>query len=274
MDTYGKIGKTYGFLWQKQRHLTPKRWHFNVVQEIIPEPIVRGSRGIDIGSGAGYDTYIMANDNPGVEIVSIDLSDGVYATSKLTENLKNVRVIKCSVSDIPLKDNTFDFAYSFGVLHHTPDPQGGLLEIIRILKKDSPLFAYLYEDQSENRIKYIALKVISEVRKATVRMPQKMLYFLCLLISPFVFIFFSFPALVLGTFKFTRNFSNKIPFNFGRNPFSLWGDLYDRFSTPIEYRFSKEDLYSLFKDCGFNKINIQKLNDRAGWVVTGYKMTC
>jgi hypothetical protein len=51
--------KTYGFLWQKEDVITPvQKWHYNVMQEVIDEPIVRGQIGIEIGSGCGYDTYI------------------------------------------------------------------------------------------------------------------------------------------------------------------------------------------------------------------------
>ncbi len=272
MDVIRKTKSTYGFLWTRNKNKVPlDKWHFNTVQKIIAEPIVRGNMGIDIGSGCGYDTYIMAKNNSSVKIISIDISDGVYKTYQLTSELENVRIIKCSVSDMPLKGSIFDFAYSFGVLHHMVDPQKGLLEIARILKKNSPIFLYLYEDHSENFIKYIAIKIITELRNITIKIPPRIIYVLSWLFSPLVYIIFSFPSKMLRKFKATQKFSNKIPFNFASSIFSLQGDLYDRFSAPIEHRFNKQEVYDILMESGFYNIHITRLKISAGWVSWGYK---
>lgn len=236
-----KVDKTkevYGLLWEKTDIVNlPGSSHFDKMQEAIPEKIVRGKLGIDIGSGCGYDTYIMAKDNPSVKIIS----------------------------------GVFDFAYCFGVLHHAPDPARCLSEIARILKKQSPVFLYLYEDHSENVLKYLALKAVTFLRMITTRIPRKVLYILSFLASPFIFILFSWPAIILRKFKATQRLAENIPFNFGTSLFGLGADLYDRFAAPIEHRFSKSEIYDILEAYNFSNINVTKLKATAGWVAWAYK---
>jgi len=266
-----KTGGVYGFLWKEIKNQKPGKWHYNSMLEAVNEPIVRGKRGIDIGSGCGFDTYLMAKDNPFVNIISLELSAGVYKTRQLTSGLKNVWIIRGSALNIPLADSTLDFAYSFGVLHHTPDPEQGVREIARVIKKNAPAYLYLYEDHSENRMKYSALKLVNFIRRITTKIPSGILYTFSFLASPFLVIFFTFPSAILKRFKATQQLSGKIPFNFGTHLFSLAGDIYDRFGAPIEYRFSRQKVFELLKRNGFVNITVGRMKSVAGWVIWGRK---
>jgi SAM-dependent methyltransferase len=213
----------------------------------------------------------MAENNPAVKIISLDISKGACKTRELTCGLGNVWVIRGSALNIPVSDNTLDFAYSFGVLHHTTDPERGIKEIARIIKKDSPAYLYIYEDHSENRIKYLALKLVKALRLITTKIPPRALFILSFSASPFIMIFFTFPHRFFRRFKTTQVLAENIPFNFGSNLFSLTGDLYDRFGAPIEHRFSRQEIFNLLKRNGFVNISIGRMKSTAGWVVWGHK---
>lgn len=272
MDKIKKTSSAFGFLWKRIDAKVPSHWqHFDEMQEVIPEPIAKGRCGIDIGSGPGYDTYIMASSNPSVKIISLEISDGIYKTKKLVSGLSNVYLTRASALELPLKSDSLDFAYSFGVLHHTPSPNKCVSEIARIIKKGSPAFLYLYEDHSENLIKYLAVKIMAILRIITTRMPHNMLYIGCYLFSPVIVLFFSYPAMFFRKFKATRYLADRMPFNFGTHLFSVAGDLYDRFSAPIEYRFNRKETIELLSKNGFTNIKIDRLKTKAGWVVWGYK---
>ena len=102
-------------------------------------------------------------------------------------------------------------------------------------------------------------------------MPKGVLYALSWVLSPFVFLTFTVPSKIMNKFTATKAIASKMPFNFGTGPFSLRGDLYDRFGAPIEHRFSRDAMGELFAECGFSNVHITRLADTAGWVGWGYK---
>lgn len=270
--TYNDTIRKYSFLWSKSRHTKLfEKYHFNAMQEILPEKIVTGSIGLDLGCGSGEDTFIMAKNNPSVRIIGMDISEGAYVASRLSSSLKNAIILRGTGSSIPLKNETCDFVYSFGVLHHMHDYKKGLLEIFRVLKKRSPFFLYLYEDHTGSPLKYVGVKIIAIIRKITVKIPPRILYVLSYAISPVLVLLFSYPAKIFKRFKLTYGLYEKTPFNFGHSLFSLKGDIYDRFATPTEIRFNPRTIYKIFSESGFTDVKTTKLKARAGWVVWGYK---
>jgi len=272
--TYNNTKKAYSFLWDKhadsEKEL-PEKYHFDFMQEVISEKIVRGDVGLDLGCGCGWDTFIMAKDNPSVKIIGLDMSEGVYKAAKLNSKMENVSIARGAASLIPLKNESCDFVYSFGVLHHMKEYKKAFSEISRVLKKGSPLFLYLYEDHAGNFTKYTAIKIITIIRKATIKIPPRILYFLSCAISPILVLLFSYPAKIFKKYRFTYRLYEAMPFNFGHSLFSLKGDIYDRFAAPIEIRFNQEDLRKIFKEHNFTDPKITKLKTRAGWVVWAYK---
>ena len=264
--------KAYSFLWKKidKRKGEPDS-HFIKMQEAMPEKIVSGELGLEIGCGHGLDTRIMASKNINTQIIAIDISEGVYPAACLSKDLKNVRILRASALELPFKNGIFDFCYSFGVIHHTSDPSRCLREIFRVLSPGSKTFLYLYEDHSDNMLKKYPLMAVTAMRKITSRIDNRVLYFLCLLAAPLVFITFSVSARIFNRFKSTKKLAEAMPFNFARTPFSLTGDLYDRFGAPIELRFSSTHLYKLLKESRFSNIRLTKLKATAGLAVQATK---
>ena len=267
MESIKDTRDTYSLLWENSGNAIPPKWHFNTMQEVIDEPIVRGSRGIEVGSGCGFDSFIMAKNNPSFQLVSMDISDGVYSAARLTGELKNVSVLRASSLDLPFRQETFDFCYSYGVIHHTPDPARCFDEIRRVLKKDGRIYLYLYEDHSDNVWKKYPVKAAYFIRKLTSMLNKRLLYFLCMLMSPAIFLIFTVPSKILKCFSRTRRIADQMPFNFGTHPFSLRWDLYDRFGAPIEFRFNRENLKDMLEKSGFTDAKFTKLKTSAGLVV-------
>jgi 2-polyprenyl-3-methyl-5-hydroxy-6-metoxy-1,4-benzoquinol methylase len=111
---------------------------------IKPEDYV-GKQVLDAGCGTGE--YSCWYARRGAQVTAIDLSGPslkIGAEYARKEGLTNIRFEKRSVLGLDLPDASFDYVYSMGVLHHTPDPYGGFQELCRVLRPGGIIMVSLY----------------------------------------------------------------------------------------------------------------------------------
>lgn len=146
--------KSYSFLWDKedkQRYKNEKT-HFEVVQNVLPVPIVKGHIGLEIGCGPTFDIEFMAHKYPENKFFTIDINNFIFEAKKILKKCGNIRFVRASALELTFGDKKFDFVYSFGVLHHTINPEKGIQEINRVLKDNASVTLYLYENHEDNKI--------------------------------------------------------------------------------------------------------------------------
>jgi len=104
---------------------------------------------LDAGCGSGRYTYAMLQ--LGAKVMSIDLSE--EAVKKCREiNTDSYVVSILDIENSPIIGGIeFDFIYSFGVLHHMPDPRAGFLSLVNKLKKGGKIYLMLYEKEGQKR---------------------------------------------------------------------------------------------------------------------------
>lgn len=105
-----------------------------------------GKRVLDAGCGSGRYSIALSQLGAG-EVVGVDCGDaGLAFGAKLIERLgmKNVSLQKGSLLDLPFPDESFDFVYANGTLHHTGDIPQGTREVFRVLKKGGAAWYYIY----------------------------------------------------------------------------------------------------------------------------------
>jgi SAM-dependent methyltransferase len=94
------------------------------------------------GCGKGRHTKLAAEWGA-KEIIGIDLSAAVESAFALTRNLPNAHIVQADVFKLPFK-RAFDYAFSVGVLHHTPDPKKAFLSLAAKVKTGGNISAWVY----------------------------------------------------------------------------------------------------------------------------------
>lgn len=108
----------------------------------------RGKKVLEVGCGAGYDAYEFCRN--GANYTGVDITpENIERTKKhlsLVGFDADIRLGDAENLDFP--DESFDLAFSNGVLHHIPDIRKGFREIHRILKPRGEFWLTLYHKNS------------------------------------------------------------------------------------------------------------------------------
>jgi SAM-dependent methyltransferase len=97
---------------------------------------------LDAGCGSGR--YARVAGESDATVIGIDLSLAVDTAYATTCHLPNVHIIQADIFRLPFAASTFDFIYSIGVLHHTPDTKGALDQLIPLLNENGEIAIWLY----------------------------------------------------------------------------------------------------------------------------------
>lgn len=116
-----------------------------------------GQRLLEIGCGMGTDLLQFARG--GAQVTAIDFTPRSIEISRghlaLYGQSGDFAVADCET--LPFADESFDVAYSNGVLHHTPDTAGAVREIHRVLRPGGHARVMLYHRRSFGYLSQVVL---------------------------------------------------------------------------------------------------------------------
>jgi 2-polyprenyl-3-methyl-5-hydroxy-6-metoxy-1,4-benzoquinol methylase len=99
---------------------------------LIPFERLDGARVLEIGCGMGLHTELMTR--AGASVTAIDISPtSVEATSRRME-LKGLsaEIVEGDAVELPFEDSSFDFVWSWGVIHHSAQTARIVRQIHRV----------------------------------------------------------------------------------------------------------------------------------------------
>lgn len=106
----------------------------HLTRYIATQKIVRGKTVLDIASGSGYGTKIIASQAK--KVYGVDLSKKAIQYASKNFSAKNIEYLQGSGVDNPLKDNSVDVVTTFETIEHIEDYKKFMQEIKRVLKPD------------------------------------------------------------------------------------------------------------------------------------------
>lgn len=232
------------------------------------ESLPPDAEGFDLGSGSGRWAQCVA---PRVGTLHcVDASNkALNVARKNLSNQENVCFHHASVEAIPLEDNSMDFGYSLGVLHHVPDTLRGLKSCVAKLKPGAPFLLYLYYAFDNRPSWYRALWKASEMgRGAISRAPHGIRDVVCTALAASVYFPLARGAKLLE--KTGRNVESlPLAIYRDRSFYTMRTDARDRFGTQLEQRFSRDEIEAMMQTAGLE--NIRFSENMPFWCAVGTK---
>lgn len=129
--------------WNKPLHDGEKKFG-----KLFPYQLYKGKKVLEIGCGMGCMAMNWALN--GADIAAVDLNPvAVQQTKKRFElfSLKGM-IQEEDANNLSFGNDTFDYVYSWGVLHHSPNLQKSIEELMRVLKPGGEFGIMLYNRKS------------------------------------------------------------------------------------------------------------------------------
>jgi len=234
---------TFGAEWKKYPDvLSDHGEEFRLYFDLVDLKCLKNLRICDLGCGIGRWSFFLQDKCR--ELVLIDFSEAIFVARENLRHCDNAIFMMADINDLMLRDKFADFLFCLGVLHHLPV---NALEATKKLKKHSSIILiYLYYSLDNRPIYFrVLLWFITLIRLAVSRIRNELFRSA---FTNFIAIFVYLPLVKLGQIFCRAKLPGLVPLYEGYKGKTLSRirqDVYDRFFTRIEQRFSRKDILSL-----------------------------
>jgi SAM-dependent methyltransferase len=245
---------SFGFQWQRYARTQlddaasdQSEKDFRRKTGLTPEDL-KGKLVLDVGCGMGRFADVATR--WGAKVVGIDLSAAAEVAARNLADREFV-AFQADVFALPFAPESFDYIYSIGVLHHTPNCEQAVKALPQYLKPGGTLAVWLYSSYNK------WYKFSDIYRKVTHRMPAKTLHGILRVMVPTV-------NAVDGTLRVVPGIGPPLSglvrylFPVNRDPIRQWRvlDTFDWYSPQYQSKHTYEEVFRWFESCGMEDLHV------------------
>lgn len=197
----------------------------------VTKEFLKGKIVLDAGCGHGRFAQIFAK--MGARSVGLDLGEGVEIAQWRIRGMENASIVQADIMKMPFKDGIFEYIWSNGVIHHTPNTRRAFSSLVRPAKEGGYVDIWLYP--KGNIFWEVSQKAI---RFFTTKLYPRLLSWLCYLPVPLLSI--------VSTYSNTR-----FPKNSWRECAQV---IYDWYSPKYQWHHTIEEVTGWYQEEGFEHI--------------------
>jgi SAM-dependent methyltransferase len=247
----------FGYAWAEYAELRPEyEEQFRRWTVLIPEAEWRGRSFIDVGCGMGRNSHWPMSWGAAAG-TAIDVDDRSLASARRTlERWPAAAVRKMSAYEIGF-ENTFDIAFSIGVIHHLAEPGRALAQMVKATKPGGKVLIWVYGYENNEWI----VRWFDPLRKLLfARLPIGVTHFLSTVLTAILWLLLRLGLNRLEYFRLIRSF----PFR------HLRSIVFDQMLPRIAHYWRRDEVEALMRGAGLTDIRIAHVNNMS-WTAVGTK---
>ena len=178
------------------------------------------------------------------ELVGLDLGHAVDGAFRHFGNNVFLHLVQASIFAPPFASETFDFVYSFGVIHHTYSTKTAFQSLARLPKRGGRLYVWVYSPRDEQRslLRRSLMMMENMIRPALWRLPEQLQ---TVALAPVV------PAYMgMQWLRSVRSDGSVVAYGFREALHAAR----DRFTPPFVHRHTEEEVSDWFRSAGFDDL--------------------
>jgi SAM-dependent methyltransferase len=244
---------SFGFQWQvfARTQLDTSQSHRSEVAfrrrtGFSPEDLA-GKLVLDVGCGMGRFADVATR--WGAHVVGVDLS---LAAEVAARNLgdRAATFFQADVFNLPFAPESFDYIYSIGVLHHTPDCERAFKLLPALLKPGGKIAIWLYSGYNR------WYRMSDLYRKVTRRMPPRLLHKICFAAIPLYGVHQALKKVPLVGKLASGSLAYMIPMPLNPDPKWRVLDTFDWYSPWYQSKHTYEEVFRWFESCGLVDLRV------------------
>src|SRR5271155_1316131 len=213
---------------------------------------VKGKLVLDVGGGTGRFAEVVTR--WGARVVGVDLSAAAEVAAKNLSDREFV-AFQADVFSLPFPLESFDFIYSVGVLHHTPDCEKAVKVLPQYLKPGGVLAVWLYSGYNK------WYRFSDQYRKITHRISPRVLHGFFRIAVPFLYWLDRGLRVIPIVGKPVAGVVHHVfPVNFHPDPEIRVLDTLDWYSPRYQSKHTYEQVFRWFESCGLERISVGEVS--------------
>ena len=237
------IQYTFGAEWLRFSEILPEHQaEFEAYLDIVDQAALKGKRWCDLGCGIGRWSYFVKDICR--ELILIDFSEAIFVARRNLRDANNALFFMGDIMRLPFRRYFADFAICLGVLHHLPINALEAARHISVYAPEQLIYLYYALDNKPVYFRWL-LGAVTLLRRGLYRVRSPLLREG---LSWLLMLTLYLPFIGLGYLVRPFGWASKIPLHenyAGKSLKRIQQDVYDRFFTRIEQRFSRKEIATL-----------------------------